>query len=247
MLRGLASICVVALLVHVEARPQGGDASGNAGVSNALSEQDWNQIARGQIQQAQVILRRFAPDSWLNAFNAIPQESKLCLVKTQTKAIYEASQLSQQIQPEVIFAQIQRSCPNDWDKILAFFQTMKDTFNQLPESLKQSTSDLLKSLAQVKDQVSSGNEQVVFPIFAQFLRSIAALNDQDKQQIANAFPKFRDAITAPEFNQFFDGTAKLVENEQATQSLMQVMKALNALKARLRSSPDGNNSFDGSS
>lgn len=58
MLRGLASFCFVALLLHAEARPQGGEASGNVGVGNALSEQDWNQIARGQIQQAQVILRR---------------------------------------------------------------------------------------------------------------------------------------------------------------------------------------------
>jgi hypothetical protein len=252
----LVLLLAVCLAVHLtEGRPQNG-ASVNVqgGASQTFSDQDWNQIARGQIQQFQVILRRFAPDTWIQAFEAIPPQTKVCMVKTQTKAIYEASQLSQQLQPEVIMSQVQRNCPDDWDKILSFFQAIKNTFNQLPETFKQAATQLGQKLAGVQDQLSSGNQQVIFPIFAEFLRSLQSLTQQDRDQIANAFPKVHDVIAAPEMNDFLQGTAEIIENENATKSLIKVKNALDALKQRIKQSggtasvhSDGaQGSFDGS-
>ncbi|KAH7692981.1 hypothetical protein AAVH_39990 [Aphelenchoides avenae] len=106
----------------------------------------------------------------------------------------------QQADPRTAFQQSQAQCPQDQDKIQAFGKAVDDSFNALPDKLKQIGKTLCDKISAAKEEMQKGNLQPLFAAFSEFFEALKALTQQDREDIAAVFPKIRNLITGEYLN-----------------------------------------------
>ncbi|KAH7706237.1 hypothetical protein AAVH_26538 [Aphelenchoides avenae] len=179
--------------------------------------------AQQRLQKFRGILAAYFPDTWVAAWDAIPDSTKLCLMSAQQEALRAVQR--QQADPRTAFQQSQAQCPQDQDKVQAFGKAVEDSFNALPDKLKQIGKTLCDKVSAAKEEMQKGNLRPLFAALSEYLEALKALTQQDREDIAVVFPKLRNLITASEINDIFDGGDKMVlglgEIVTAIQSLAQ--------------------------
>ncbi|KAH7696794.1 hypothetical protein AAVH_36129 [Aphelenchoides avenae] len=156
-------------------------------------------------QKFRSILVAYFPDTWVAAWDAIPDATKLCLMQETMRAIQR-----QQVDSRTAFQQSQAQCPQDQDKIQAFGKAVEDSFNALPDKLKQIGTTLCDKITAATEEMQKGNLQPLFAALSEFFEALKALTQEDREAIAAVFPKLRNLITATEINDIFDGGDKMV-------------------------------------
>jgi hypothetical protein len=173
------------------------------------------------LQMLQQFLERYAPDSWVNAWNGISQDTKLCWLKagmTMSQKIKQGTS-----SPQSAMANVQNECQADQAQMQAFAQAVQASIQQLPDKLKQIGQQLCDSLHSGSPQ----DQHYYFQAFTTFFSQLKALTPADRQQIAAVFPKLSNVITAPEWDQAFDGSNSVVNGaEQVTNAFQSLYHKL---------------------
>jgi len=158
------------------------------------------------------ILYLFAPDSWISAWNAIPEAGQDCFV--QESGDPQNAQLYNSDDIQAIKQQIQTKCQTGATEIGNFLDATEQTFKSLPAvfladskaygAQAQTLGEQFKQLAatggaNIQQQMGSAAFKQKIAQFstitADFTAKLAAYSDADRQQIAAAFPKLQAFIS----------------------------------------------------
>jgi oligoendopeptidase F len=143
----------------------------------------------------------FAPDSWVEKFDAIPQEGLKCfagVVKSfKNDEVYSNDDFDE------VKAELEAKCSTYKAELSGFFGTVSSTVKSLPESFLDAAKKFgsrVKSLSQkLKKAVSNkaqqrGNDPKkhaarLAKAAARFTDELAEISEADREQISNTFPK----------------------------------------------------------
>ncbi|KAI6179841.1 hypothetical protein M3Y98_00654300 [Aphelenchoides besseyi] len=216
---------VVAAPIGGNLNVQGGDPA-NSGLSGNLRGPGGGVSVDTKLRHFKGTLYLFAPQSWIDTFNAIPQQGQECLLNTFSDPTNAAVTNSNDVEQAKQLAA--NACPDNSAQINAFFDATESTIKSLPETFITQ----LKAFGEQAKQLGESFKQQAVPgsapnagapnmsgmkqkiaefskISATFLQQLSALPQETRQQIANAFPKLTPFIVGPNSDTFLKELTEL--------------------------------------
>uniref|UniRef100_A0A1I7S600 Secreted protein n=1 Tax=Bursaphelenchus xylophilus TaxID=6326 RepID=A0A1I7S600_BURXY len=172
------------------------DSSAEAGVK--VNHRRLNATVYSKFFEASLLL--YAPDSWVTAYQAIPEDEVECLLKlTHDPSKFKALRNTADI--ELVKKLVANGCPDGAQAIGKFFDAASASIQALPEGLVEALEAFADSAKQFQDTVKEAH-QAGSPIsnktvddfknaFTTFLTQFSDLSDADKQKTADTFPKLK--------------------------------------------------------
>ncbi|KAI6203991.1 hypothetical protein M3Y94_00620800 [Aphelenchoides besseyi] len=225
---------VVAAPVGGNLNAQGGDPA-NSGFSGNLRGPGGEVSVDTKLRHFKGTLYLFAPQSWIDTFNAIPQQGQECLLNTFSDPTNAAVANSNDVEQAKQLAA--NACPDNSAQINAFFDATEATIKSLPETFTtqlKAFGEQAKQLGEsFKQQAGSaapsvpgsapntgapnmnGMKQKIAEfskISATFLQQLSTLPQETRQQIANAFPQTYAFHRWSKLGQLLEGTDRTVHH-----------------------------------
>jgi hypothetical protein len=193
---------LLALLVSIAAAaPLSGSVSSSANFNGASFGGNSNVDVDTKIKGFGAFLYLVAPQSWITAWEGISDEGKKCFMNAASDPasadIYNGDDENK------IKEDLKAKCASTYDKLEAFCNATKSTMENLPKSFLdisktwgQQMQDLgnkyknagsagaVQSASAAKDMISQFSKPT-----GDYMAALAALSQEDRQKISDAFPK----------------------------------------------------------
>jgi hypothetical protein len=91
------------------------------------------------VKKFKATLYFFAPDSWINAFNAVPEEGQRCLM--EAAKTNEGMTVYQSLDFDAMKKDIQAKCPGYVNELNKFVDSMSETVKSLPAAYYESVKE----------------------------------------------------------------------------------------------------------
>jgi len=196
-------------------------------LNGVKGSQGGNVSVDAKIKGFKAVLYLFAPDSWINAWNAIPVDGQTCFIQEASDPANADVFISDDIQK--IKQQLQSECQTGSTEIGNFIDASEQTFTSLPatfladskawatqaqalgEQLKQSAGNGISVQQKMGSDVYKQTIVQFSNITAALTGKIAAYSAADRQQIATAFPKLQPFISGDHAVEFLNEVTALYQ------------------------------------
>jgi hypothetical protein len=173
-----------------------------------------------KIKGFEAFLYLLAPDSWITAWNAISTEGKQCFIETASDPanadIYNSDD------NEKIKQNLQSKCASSYTQLAAFCDATDATMKQLPQSFLDISKSWGQQMQTLSKQYSNGMQpssqsladaKALISQFskptADYMSKLAALSQQDRQQISTVFPKLQPFFSGDHAVEFLNEVSTL--------------------------------------